>query len=246
MASSPGPHAKVVEEINDITIFLVEVGLANDQNFAFWSDGPNSTKTVNFANMPAFAPMLKARPYSEMYFEQRESRAYNVRMLDGALIQMVYEFRHDGLERYRLAFLPAPDLQSFQNDPDLYIEDALFADVTDPRVVTVPLRFDFDAREGVSENVVHPKSHLTLGQYKNCRIAATAPLSPFLFAEFVLRSFYNTALEVVSKDLPPGSVRMDRCITVEEEALVHIGVPFNSPRPGLVRQANSTRASRRR
>ncbi|NED50945.1 DUF2290 domain-containing protein [Micromonospora aurantiaca] len=246
MASSAGPHAKIVEEINDITIFLVEVGLANDQNFAFWSDGPNSTKTVNFANMPPFAPMLKARPYSEMYFEQRESRAYNVRMLDGALIQMVYEFRHDNLERYRLAFLPAPDLQSFQNDPDVYNEDILFADVMDPRVVTVPLRFDFDARDGVSENLVHPKSHLTLGQYKSCRIAATAPLTPFLFAEFVLRSFYNTALEVVSRDLPAGSLRMEKCITAEEEGLVHIGVPYSSPRREMVRQARTSKASRRR
>lgn len=129
------------------------------------------------------------------------------------------------LSRHRLAFLPAPDLLEFQNNPDLYLEDVMYADVVDLRVVTVPLRFDYDARAGVAKSVDHPASHLTLGQYSGCRIPATAGLTPYLFFEFVLRSFYNTALSSVSAALPVQAQRFSACITDDERRLVHLGIP---------------------
>ena len=53
-----------------------------------------------------------------------------------------------------------------------------------------PIRFDFDFYNSI--DVEHPKSHLTLGQYKNCRIPVTSAVTPGQFLIFILRNFYST------------------------------------------------------
>jgi hypothetical protein len=42
-------------------------------------------------------------------------------MPDGAIIQMMYVFKNDSLERHRLTFFPSPNLEEFQNNPDIYL-----------------------------------------------------------------------------------------------------------------------------
>jgi hypothetical protein len=218
-------HRDIRLEIEAATQFLVESGLADDQNLPFEAQRGPQTFVVHYSNAASFAPLLRDRPYSETYEEQRDERSYNVLMLDGALIQMVYEFENRGLRRCRLAFLPSPNLLEFQNNPELYMEERLYADVIDKRVVTVPLRFDYDGRPGVARPIDHPVSHLTLGQYSRCRIPTAAPITPYLFIEFILRSFYNSALENVSKQLPTQATRFAECIHSTERAVVHVGVP---------------------
>lgn len=101
--------------------------------------------------------------------------SYNMRMLDGALIHMMYRFRNNQLEAHRLAFFPSPFLGEFQNNPEIYLEDEIYAEVIMRNIVPFPLRFDFDCREEVVVEMYHPKSHLTLGQYQNCRIPVSSP-----------------------------------------------------------------------
>ncbi len=36
----------------------------------------------------------------------------------------------------------------------------------------------------------HPFSHITLGEYKNCRIPADRPVSPMQFVRFIMEHFY--------------------------------------------------------
>ena len=139
---------------------------------------------------------LRNRPYGEIYQHLVQERAYNVKMLDGALIQMMYTFADRTLQRHRLAFFSAPHLENFQNDPEIYLEDEFYADVVARNIVPFPLRFDYDDQDGHQE-LVHPKSHLTLGQYENCRIPVTAPMAPFglstlSFAIFITRHSRNT------------------------------------------------------
>lgn len=227
MTKRPPTYRKIFSEITELTKFLMECGLADDQNFPVIDQASSNKFAVSFPT-GGFASMLKNSAYQDTYEHQLRQRLYNARMLDGALIQMSYEFVGDRIERYRLAFLPSPSLLEFQNNPELYMEEVLYADVVDKRAVTVPLRFDFDDREGVSHSLVHPKSHLTLGQYSNCRIAAAAPITPYLFVEFVLRSFYNTAAAAVASGLPVHLYDVEACLTEEEAGLLHIGVPLNS------------------
>ncbi|MFY1684787.1 DUF2290 domain-containing protein [Micromonospora sp. WMMD730] len=225
MSSSTHPHRRVAREIQDLTGFLIEQGFSQDQNYPVEVQTGRDAFVVSFSNTTSFAPMLKDRPYPEMHKELQGDRAFNVLMIDGAMLQLTYSFGGGMLVQSRLAFLPSPSLLDYQNDPELYEEDILYADVIDKKAVSVPLRFDYDARPGVASSLLHPVSHLTLGQYTNCRIATTAPLTPFLFVEFILRSFYNTAMRPVASKLPGGSYQLTRCITTEEESLIHVGVP---------------------
>ena len=88
-------------------------------------------------------------------------------MIDGALLQLMYRFQKTELESHRLAFFPSPYLEEFQNNPDVYKDDAMFTEVVFRNIVPFPLRFDYDSRNEVFIEVHHPKSHLSLGQYKN-------------------------------------------------------------------------------
>lgn len=225
MASKARAVTLVHKEISDLTTRLVELSLSNDQNFPYIQSGSGQQQSVlHPGDLPPSAA-LKDRPYEELYTELRAARAYNVLMLDGAMLQLTYSFDGSTLITSRLAFLPSPNLLQFQNSPDEYLEDELYADIVDRRIVTVPLRFDYDDRPGVHEPVHHPRAHLTLGQYAGCRIATTSPITPFFFVEFVLRSFYNTATRDVAASLPKHVVPWSPSITSEELRSVHIGIP---------------------
>ena len=222
---APASHRQVLREIHAITAFVVEHGLADDQNAAFERESDNSRVEIRYASAVPAVSYLRDEAYEEMYRAQLEARAYNFRMLDGAIVQMNYGYGRGNLMKSRLAYLPSPDLKAFQQDPDIYLLDALYADVVDRRVVTVPVRFDYDIRPGVSQGLQHPSSHMTLGQYSECRIAATAPIGPFFFVDFLLRSFYNAAMSSIAVAVPRLGTLWERCCTEEETTLVHIGVP---------------------
>ena len=83
------------------------------------------------------------------------------------------------------------------------MEDEIYADVIARNIVPFPVRFDYDGRDGIHEELAHPKSHLTLGQYENCRIPVTSPMTPFWFVDFILRNFYHTAFGRYADKLPP-------------------------------------------
>jgi hypothetical protein len=224
MTNKPPGARAVVNEIMQITGALVERGVVDDQNFPFQKKISRDLEIVTCGSGFPSAAILRDRPYADTYRELREARVYNFRMLDGALIQLDYEYATKGLQRHRLAFLPSPDLIEFQNAPDLYLDEVLFAEVVERRVVAVPLRFDYDCRDGVPIPIVHPHSHLTIGQYSRCRIPVTAPLTPLAFTDFILRNFYNTAFDAFSGYLPKARYRFSDSIQNAERRIAHIGV----------------------
>lgn len=166
--------------------------------------------------------VLKNITYEEMYNELMENRIFNIKMIDGALIQMQYKFKDNIIEKHRLAFFPSPNLPIYQNYSNMFCGDDRYIDVLDKRVVTVPLRFDFDDSENeygekVAIPVEHPISHLTIVQYKNCRIPITSALTPYQFMEFIVRNFYNTEYESYSKQLGRSDKYFDESICEEEK-----------------------------
>ncbi len=214
----------VLKEIRRITETLVEKGLCDDQNMPALIERAKKRTHVSYDGA-TFAGMFEERSYTDYYLDCLIGRNYNLRLLDGALVQMNYEFYRNTVTRHRLAFFPSPALESYQNDPDVYIEDVFFAEVVEKQVVAVPIRFDFDSRESVAIELLHPKSHLTLGQYTRCRIPASAPLTPAHFVDFLLRSFYNTKFNEISIDMPTSHHRFMNCSSEAERGVVHIGVP---------------------
>ena len=212
-------------QIDNIVLYMMDTGLSDDQNFPYLDDRERPLIRVGFPGAEHVGIALRDRPYEEIYKDLLHSRAFNIKMLDGALIQMTYQFTHGGLLNHRLAFFPSPSLGEFQNDPQSYFEDDLYADIVANNIVHVPLRFDYDVSDELHQVLTHPKSHLTLGQYRNCRIPVSAPLTPLQFIDFLLRSFYHTAYQNYASKLPTASARFPISIHAEERNVVHMVVP---------------------
>lgn len=215
----------VAAEIKAITDVLVSSGYIDDQNYPIQREAATGVREVIFSASFQLSSTFRNVTYADSYREQLAARAFNFRMLDGALVQMTYRFNDRAISQGRLAFLPSPDLEAFQNDPEVYDEDVMYAEVISKRIFPVPIRFDFDTRPGVAVDVDHPRSHLTLGQYKNCRIAVSAPVTPGVFVGFILRSFYNPAIKDRGSVVPCFNHRFENTISAAESAIVHFAIP---------------------
>jgi hypothetical protein len=210
-------------QIESLTADLIEIGLCNHQNF------PSLRTQGGFAEIAipgvtTLSLVLKNIPYPEIYSELRDSQSYNLRMVDGALIQMMYRFVDGEVNSHRLAFFPSPDLAEFQNNAEIYETDEIFADVISRSIVVFPVRFDFDSG-GAFQEIHHPRSHLTLGQYRNCRIPVSAPVTPFWFIDFILRNFYNTAHRKYCDHIRVLQGTFEATIVDPERRVVHIQIP---------------------
>ncbi|QUS37809.1 DUF2290 domain-containing protein [Tardiphaga alba] len=215
----------IAREIKILTADLIEVGLSVDQNFPSLRDFAGGIRDLGFGPSEGLSQTLRNVAYATAYETLKEGRAYNVRLIDGGLMQFLYRFRNDELVTHRLAFFPSPDLLEFQNNPEVYELDEMYGDVLHRNVVTTPLRFDFD-RDAFVE-VHHPMAHLTIGQYRNCRIPVSGPLSPFMFVNFILKAFYNTAYRLYSGEIREHAYDYVPTITAAETRFVHmqIGAP---------------------
>lgn len=211
-------------QMEKLTADLVGLSLCNRQNFPSLRDLGQGCQEVGIGNRGNIGYALKNIPYHEIYSELERTHTYNIKMLDGALLQMMYRFRDNKVETHRLAFFPSPFLEEFQNNPDIYLEDEIYAEIIKKNIVPFPLRFDFDCRDEVAIDVDHPKSHLTLGQYHNCRIPVSAPITPYQFIGFILINFYNTAYRKYCTKITPFSNTFDPSITDNEKNLTHLQV----------------------
>ena len=222
----PKPE-QVRQQMQQLTAELIGFSLCNRQNFPSMRGLGKGICEIGIGARENLSYALKNVPYHDVYIEMERTETYNIRMLDGALIHMMYRFQDDQLEAHRLAFFPSPFLEEFQNNPDIYLEDEVYAEVIMKNIVPFPLRFDFDCREEVVIDVEHPKSHLTLGQYQNCRIPVSSPLTPHHFIQFILRNFYNTAYQKYSNQLSTYSYCFENSLTRREKVLLHIKIPNN-------------------
>ena len=210
----------IFTEINEVTAELITAGISIDQNFPSIRKTTEGKTVVGMSSDVDLSITLKNIPYSDAYAVLRDSRSYNMRLIDGGLIQMLFTYGKEGLEKQRLAFFPSPDLLEYQNNSEVYEMDDLYAEVISKNVVTTPLRFDFDPDNFVPGE--HPRSHLTLGQYKNCRIPVSSALTPFLFMEFILMAFYNTPGRNLAGNLAAKAGRFPKSIDPCEVPRVHI------------------------
>jgi hypothetical protein len=214
---------KILQQIINITEILVDRSLCNHQNLPFLQKGKKGYQEIGIAAHYNPGSTLKNVPYCDLYAELCRTQTYNLRMLDGALIQMIYSFKNDRIESHRLAFFPSPFLDEFQNNPEVYLIDEIYADVIAKNIVPFPFRFDFDNN---LIDVQHPKSHLTLGQYRNCRIPVSAPMMPYHFIIFILMNFYNTALKKYPDEIPYDIKNIfTETITNNEKKLIYVQVP---------------------
>ena len=212
-------------QVEKLTSDLIGLSLCNHQQFPSMRNKSGQVVEIGFCKDNDLSIVLKNMPYHKIYNELERIQAYNLKMIDGALIQMLYRFKRNELIKYRLAFFPSPYLEEYQNNPEIYENDDMYAEVINKSLVPFPLRFDFDSSDDVVVELDHPMSHLSLGQYVNCRIPVSAPLTPYCFLSFVLRNFYNTAYRKYCDKIQCFDSIFTDTIVCLEKKIIHMQVP---------------------
>jgi len=213
---------QTLKQVNELTETLVGLSLSNEQNFPSTHGDPGAEFEITVSSAAATPVALRNTPYREIYGELNAARCFNFKLIDGALVLLRYRFRAGRICEHSLSYFPSPDLEHFQNEPELYLEDEIYADVVAKNIVAFPIRFDFSDDPKKFVDVQHPYSHLTLGQYENCRIPVCSPMGPLLFGSFILRNFYNTAFRKYSEKIPASSVVFKKTITANERKIPHL------------------------
>lgn len=213
---------QTLKQINELTQALVGLSLSNEQNFPTTQGKPNAAFEISVSTAAGMSVALKNVAYRDIYGELEKARCFNVKMIDGALVSLRYRFLTGAICEHSLSYFPSPDLEHYQNEPEIYLEDEIYADVVAKNIVPFPIRFDFSDDETKFVDVHHPYSHLTLGQYKNCRIPVCSPLGPLAFGGFILRNFYNTAFRKFSSKFPTSKLGFANTITAKERKVPHV------------------------
>ena len=211
-------------QIDQLTCELLKTGLCDSENVPVYRGHEGDVEEIGISNSDN-SIFLKSIPYFEMFRQATERKIYNVQMIDGALILMQYSFDKNALVAHRLSYLPSPDLDAFQNEPEIYVEDERYAEVVDRRIMCVPIRFDFDNDATVCKPIEHPVSHLTLGQYKNCRIPVTGALTQYQFMSFIVTNFYHTAFTKYNSHFPVRKESFEPTVFEEEREVMHFRTP---------------------
>lgn len=212
----------IMKSISTITYGLIGYGLSIDQNFPSEKNEKGLT-IISWGDISNLSIVLKNIEYKQIYNELLNENNFNIKLIDGALIQMMYTFDGNELISHRLAFFPSPELESYQNDPDIYEHQELYADIIAKNILPSPIRFDYSISEELFESIVHPRCHVTLGQYPNCRIPVSAPLTPSVFVDFILRNFYSTAFYYYQMK-PDFNERFESTITTDEKLILHMNI----------------------
>lgn len=213
---------ETLRQLEQLTTAMVGLSLSNDQNFASTHGDIDGDFEITVNNATSMTVALKNIAYRDIYRELEKARCFNFKMLDGALVTLRYRFRVGEVCEHVLCYFPSPDLEHFQNDPEVYLLDEIYADVIERNIVPFPVRFDFSDDAEKFVEVHHPYSHLTLGQYRNCRIPVCSPLSPLTFGGFILRNFYNTAFRKYSNEIPAAELLFSNTITANERKIAHV------------------------
>jgi len=211
-----------LREINELTAAMVGLSLSNEQNFPSTHGTTNASFEITVKNATSLTVALRNVSYRYIYDSLSKAGCFNMKLLDGALVCLRYRFEEGQVVEHCLSYFPSPDLEHFQNDPEAYLSDNIYADIVARNIVPFPIRFDFNANPARYVDVDHPYSHLTLGQYENCRIPVCSPVSPLAFGGFILRNFYNTAFRQFSNEIPAPGFRFDRTISLNEQQVAHL------------------------
>lgn len=219
---------QIYNEIMDITSFLIEIGLAIDQNFPSNKALIKKQHEVTISRLDLGASfIIQSNEYVDIYNHYNDNRLYNVKMLDGGILLLQYVVYDEIIISHRLVFFPSPYLPDFAREYDSsYREDQYFQDIYSRVKVAFPLRFDFSPDQHV--DIHHPKSHLTLGDFKCCRIPVVSSIYPRSFFKFVLDNFYKTDDIEHSSRLPNSKIcsRQEESITAtERQELMYMCFP---------------------
>ena len=217
------------KEIMNLTSLLISAGISVNQEYPsifkkHVSGQVRECVGVKKNDFDMSVMLNDEMKYEELHKELDEQHIYNFKFLDGALVSLYYEFDTSSeLIKHRLTFFPSSTLYSLETELDMDIDltEHIYADIISDNIYPIPIRFDYDP-EACSED--HTSSHLTLGQYKNCRIPVSKPISPEKFLTFILKNFYyNIYKEKVEQVIKKSSLSCFQleCLDNEDDKKHH-------------------------
>ncbi|MBP2833810.1 DUF2290 domain-containing protein [Aquimarina sp. U1-2] len=214
--------SKIGNQLRNINKSLIETSFQIDYNFV-----SNKSGEIVWSGYKDISSALKNLSYEEIYRECIKERAFNFKLIDGALLQFMYSCKRDSILKHRLAFYPNPDVERFQDNPsdfeEVHFGKELFAEIYEKKALIFPVRFDFDIDEKKYVEHDHCYSHLTLGNYKNCRIPVSKPITPFKFVRFILKSFYfNRYKEFYNEKDFVCDIRLESLLSENEAKQIYL------------------------
>jgi hypothetical protein len=220
---------EINQEIRVLTQHLTEANICQENQFPALRTLNAGVSEVYPSESMDMSAAMRNVPYAEAYDAFRKAKAYNMILLDGAMIHFRYRVKGADVVKHNIGYWPSPRLLNVDQASWIYDEDEPFGDAVDDRgVLPVPIRIDFAPDQFVEH--LHPKCHTTIGQYPNCRIAVAGPVRPGVFLDFVLRNFYRKELASLKHHFPFPIYDSVRSITDDESSSVlHFMIPRISP-----------------
>ncbi|WP_251135123.1 DUF2290 domain-containing protein [Exiguobacterium sp. s127] len=207
-------------EIDDIITTLITHELCINQNFT--SLKPiGSNNIVSWGQINDLSIVMKNVEYEEIYESLDREANYNFKLIDGSLVQMMYKFNNrEELISHRLGYFPSINLYSYEDNPEIYDVHDLYADILKKNTLPTIFRFDYDEDPELYVELDHAKCHATFGQFENCRIPVSGPISPKKFVDFIFRYFYHKAMKHYNLNFKCENQLLET-ITDDERNLIH-------------------------
>lgn len=216
-------HKALLKELNDSLGSLISAGIVDDQHFFILKQVGKDDWNLVFEGSDGISVAYESDGYDSLYDSLHDGKIFSAKMIDGALVQMLYQIRNGAVHKHRLAFYPAPALDPFRERSDGYFEDHVFVDVVSRKIIPSPVRVDYDKEAHVE--LSHPACHMTLGDAECCRIPVSSPVSPKWFWDFILRNFYSVGDFKFHDLLPSAQVSWEPTLTKSELGIVYLAIP---------------------
>lgn len=212
-------------EIMQLTTLLIEHGISVNQEYTsiFQKNVSGESRHcigIKKNNFDMSIMLNTHLEYKELHEQLDKSHIYNIKLLDGALVSLYYEFdKSYDLVKHRLTFFPSTTLFSLESkeNEDVDMLEHIYADIINHNIYPTPIRFDYDPQ---ASKIDHSPSHLTIGQYENCRIPVSNPVSPTNFFNFIFKNFYYNFYKIkIEKLLKDSKISCFKLNCLEENNL---------------------------
>ncbi len=93
----------IKKDMDGLISKLIEQGVCDDSNFSAIRCSGSKTE-ISFSGAQHLSIALRDIEYTKIYSALADKRSYNMRLIDGALLQMMYRLENDSLLQHRLGF----------------------------------------------------------------------------------------------------------------------------------------------
>ena len=172
-----------------INAILLKLNLLIENNISIKTEGDG----VSFIHHEKYTnPDLDiSNKYEEEYYDMLSRGVYTFLMVDYTMLQYFNIYSRDTLVKQNIGYVQSPydvpyDLVEVEEEEEE--NEKVLTKICDLGSYT-RMRFEYDPDN--FENIKHPRTHLHLGCYKDCRIPINKPMRMYDYIKFVIKNFYS-------------------------------------------------------